>query len=144
MKSQRNMANIDDCLDILFPILMEKGITLKQKCGYRAGKLSACRNWCYIEGGDTKRRKCLSNKGQVKTWKLFARFDIKQPPLWPWEKLERYEGKSVQWAISGDDVWGIAYEDLEIWTRDIDNEQILKRLTVDLQTSFNYSFQRYC
>ena len=138
------MESIDNFLNPLFSILLNKGITLKQKRGYKAGKLSASRNWCHIQDGDVKRRICLSNKDQTKTWKCFARFDIRQPPLWPWEKLEHGEGDTVRWVISGDDVWGVAYEDLGRWTKDSGNEQILKRLADDLQTSFNYSRQRYC
>jgi hypothetical protein len=138
------MEYIDNSLNKLFTILLNRGITLKRKRGYKAGKLSASRNWCHIQDGETRHRLCFSNKDQTKTWKLFARFDIKKPPLWPWEKLERDEGNSVRGVISGDDVWGMAYEDLGRWVKDSGNEQILKRLTDDLQTSFNYSRQRYC
>ncbi len=42
---------VDDSLAGL-PALLEKGrLALKQKRGYKAGKLSASRNWCHIVVG---------------------------------------------------------------------------------------------
>ncbi|MDD5702787.1 MAG: hypothetical protein PHU23_12150 [Dehalococcoidales bacterium] len=145
MMPESAMAAIDDRLNTLFTLLLNRGLTLKQKRGYKAGKLSATRNWCHIVDGNVKFRNVLpASQGQEKTWKLFARFDTRQPPSWPWEKLERNEGKPAYWAIAGNDVWGVAYEDLWKWTRGRANKQILERLTNDLQLSFNYSRQRYC
>ena len=126
------MESINNSLNMISTKLVKKKIKLKRKRGYKAGKLSFTRNWCRIEDGNVKHRICRSNNGRMKTWKLFARFDIKLPPLWPWEKLECNEDPTLRWAISGDDVWGIAYEDLERWISDCGNEIILKRLVNDL------------
>jgi hypothetical protein len=80
----------------------------------------------------------------MKTWKLFARFGIEQTPSSHWEKLKGSDKKVVRRVISGDDVWGLSYEDIEKWTRTTNDKQILERLVRDLQKSFNYSRQRYC
>lgn len=136
---------IDECLALLPGLLLNSGITLKQKCGYKAGKLSRTRNWCQLVDGDVQLQICFPNsQGQVKTWKLFARFDSRQPPLWLWDKPERYERKKEQWTISGGDVWGVAYEDIRACSKGMTSSQLLERLAGDLQVSFDYSRHRYC
>jgi hypothetical protein len=78
--SQDAMATTDICLNMLSALLINRGITLKQKQGYKAGKLSATRNWCQIADEEISLRIYLPNShGQMKTWKLFARFGINQP-----------------------------------------------------------------
>jgi len=136
---------IDRSLSELPSLLLQAGLTLKQKFGYKAGKLSRTRNWCQFVDGDVKIRVCFPNtRGEVKTWKLFARFGNVRPPSRPWDKPERYERKKAQWMIAGDDVWRVSYEDLRDWLNTTRDAIILERLTKDLQTSFTYSQQRYC
>ncbi len=106
-------AAMDRLLAQLPALLSKRGLVLKQKHGYKAGKLSAIRNWCQFVDGDTRPSVCLPNsKGEVKTWKLFARFDSREPPLSPWDQPDLRERSGAWWVISGDDVWGIAYEDV--------------------------------
>lgn len=145
MLEQEDAAIIDECLASLPGLLLNRGITLKQKYGYKAGKLYRTRNWCQFVDGDVQIPVRFPNsQGKVKTWKLFARFNAAQPPLWPWDKPERYQYKKAQWMISGEDVWGVAYEDIKEWAKRITSGQLLERLVNDLQVSFDYSRQRYC
>jgi hypothetical protein len=145
MLEQDDAAIIDECLASLPGLLVNKGITLKQKLGYKAGKLYRSRNWCQFVDGDVQIRVCLPNsRGEVKTWKLFARFDVVQPPSWPWDKSETYQYKKAQWMIAGDDVWGVSYEDIKEWAKSASDKQLLARLADDLQISLSYSRQRYC
>ena len=142
---EEDTATIDDSLTRLPELLLESGITLKQKHGYKAGKLSRTRNWCHIIDRDVKSRVRFPNAvGQAKTWKLFARFDSSHPPVWPWDKPEYDQPKKAQLMISGNDVWGIAYEDIREWAKHISGKEIVKRLASDLEVSLDYSRQRYC
>jgi len=137
-------AMIDKYLMPLPELLLRRGITLKQKHGYKAGKLYAKRNWCQLVDGDVQLPVYFPNsQGQVKTWKLFARFDVDQPPLWPWDKPECYERRKAQWMPAGGDVWGMSYEEIKGWASQATSQQILHRLVNDLQVSFDYSVRRY-
>jgi len=134
---------IDESFGRLPEMLVGRGITLKQKRGYKAGKLTATRNWCHLVDRDMP-RVCLPNsQGQLKTWKLFARFDATQPPSWPWDRPSRSETRKVPGVISGDDVWGLAYEDVEEWVKATPYSEILEPIADALQTSFDYSVRRY-
>jgi hypothetical protein len=145
MLTQDDVTAVDDSLADLPALLLKGRLALKQKRGYKAGKLSASRNWCHIVGGDTQPRICTHNvRGQLKTWKLFARFNTGQPPPWPWDKPQRREVKRPQGMISGDDVWGVSYEDIRDWSRTATGRQVIERLAADLGTSFSYSRQHYC
>lgn len=144
MLNEGEATAVDDSLAELPNLLVEERLALKQKRGYKAGKLSASRNWCHIVDGDMQPKMCIPNaRGQLKTWKLFARFDTNQPPPWPWDKPQ-CEGKRPQGMISGDNVWGVSYEDIRDWSRTATGRQIVERLAKDLQTSFEYSRQHYC
>jgi hypothetical protein len=135
---------VDDSLAELPDLLVKGKLALKQKRGYKAGKLSASRNWCHIVDADIHPKiNTHSACGELKTWKLFARFDTNQPPTWPWDRPQR-EGKKPHGMISGDDVWGVSYEDIRDWSRTTTSRQIVQRLAKDLQTSFDYSRQHYC
>jgi hypothetical protein len=117
---------------------------LEQRKGYKAGKLSPRRNWCQLVGGRVPLRVRFPNsQGQVKTWKLFARFNTGEAPSWPWDQPEPYERKKAQWMLAGDDVWGIAYEDIREWAKQMTCKQLLEHLVGDLQVSFDYSRQCY-
>jgi len=99
---------IDGCLAQLPALLLERGLVLKQKRGYKVGKLSATRNWCQLIDGDMPLRVMFPNyQGKVKTWKLFARFNTGQPPSWPWDRPELCQRKKAQWTLAGNDVWGL-------------------------------------
>jgi hypothetical protein len=136
---------VDGFLAQLPPLLLERGLKLRQKRSYKAGKLSATRNWCQLVDRDMPLRVVFPNyQGKVKTWKLFARFNTGQPPAWPWDRPELYEGKKAQWVLAGSDVWGVAYEDIREWSRRVSDRQLLERLASDLQVSFDYSRQCYC
>ena len=142
---EEDAATIDECLTQLPELLLGRGITLKQKHGYKAGKLSRTRNWCQLIDRDVQPRACFPNtQGQAKTWKLFARFDSNRPPVWPWDKPEHGQRKKAQLMISGNDVWGITYEDIREWAKRISGREIVERLASDLEISFDYSRQRYC
>ena len=122
-----------------------RGLVLKQKDGYKAGKLSASRNWCHIIDTDSFTEMRTHNAcGQLKTWTLLARFDGHHPPGFPWDRLQKCEGKRPSGLISGEDVWGVSCEDLRAWSGTATGRQIAERLADDLQTSFDYSRQRYC
>jgi hypothetical protein len=135
---------VDESIHPLLEMLASRGIALKQKRGYKAGKLTATRNWCQFMDADMHPRVWLPNsQGQLKTWKLFARFDASQPPSWPWDRPSRSEPKTMPGMISGDDVWGLTYEDVEEWMKTTTHREILKSIADALQTSFNYSVHRY-
>ena len=144
MMEQDDAVVIDESFRPLLEMLLSRGITLKQKHGYKAGKLTATRNWCQFMDADMHPRVCFPNsQGQVKTWKLFARFDASQPPSWPWDRPSRCGPRKAPGMISGDDVWGLAYKDIAKWTKSVTSRQLLERMTSDLQISFNYSLRRY-
>lgn len=144
MSTEGDVTAVDDSLADLPHLLVKERLALKQKRGYKAGKLSASRNWCHIMDGDMHPICAHNARGQLKTWKLFARFDTNQPPPWPWDKPQQREDKRPQGMISGDDVWGVSYEDIRDWLRTTNNRQVIQRLAKDLQTSFDYSRQHYC
>jgi hypothetical protein len=145
MLTEIQASIIDNFLAGIPCLLSQAGLTFKQKVGYKAGKLSRTRNWCQIVDGDLQIPICFPNtRGELKMWKLFARFDSTQPPSWPWDKPERYERKKAQWMIAGDDVWGVSYEDIRDRPNKTTATDIIKHLSEDLQTSFAYSRQRYC
>lgn len=138
-------SSVDKSLAELPHLLSREGLILKQKMGYKAGKLLSKRNWCQFVDGDVQIRIQFPNaEGKLKTWKLFARFNNLQPPSQPWDKPERYEYKKAQWMIAGNDVWGITYDDLMEWLNKTTAVAVLERLVKDLQTSFVYSRYRYC
>jgi hypothetical protein len=145
MIEEEDAVIMDESLTKLPDLLLDSGITLKQKNGYKAGKLSRTRNWCQIIDRGVKSRVCSPNAvGQAKTWKLFARFDSGRPPVWPWDRPERGEHRKTQLTISGNDVWGITYQDIREWAKRASGKEILERLASDLKVSFDYSRQRYC
>src|SRR6266545_6503245 len=51
-----------------------------------------------------------NSQGDLRTWKLFARFA--EAPSSPWDKPESYEYRKAQWMLAGADVWGCSYEAL--------------------------------
>jgi len=145
MLTRHDASAIDDSLAGLPALLAKDRLALKQKRGYKAGKLSASRNWCHIVDEDMHSQICTCNaNGELKTWKLFARFDVTQPPRWPWDKPQACEGKRPQGMICGDDVWGVSHEDLRDWSRTATSREVIERLAADLETSFSYSRQHYC
>jgi len=145
MLTQDDKMRIDNLLIELTTLLAKVGLVLKQKVGYKAGKLSRTRNWCQLVDGDVSiRTRFPSIEGKVNVWKLFARFNTSQPPMWPWDKPERYERKKAQWMISGEDVWGVSYETMQEWLRTATGRQLIEQLVKDLRISYVYAYNRYC
>lgn len=142
--TEGDVTAIDDALTEVATLLVRERLALKQKRGYKAGKLSASRNWCHIVDGDIHAICTHNARGQLKTWKLFARFDTNQSPPWPWDKPQQHKDKRPQGMISGDDVWGVSYDDIRNWLRIASSQQVIQRLAKDLQTSFDYSRRHYC
>jgi len=137
-------AIIDEALAQLPQLFLKEGLELIQRQGYKAGRLLTNRNWCEFIDGDVHLPIQFPNKqGQLKTWKLFARFDNEQPLSAPWDQPEKYERKKAQWMLAGDDVWGIAYEGIRDLAHQVPYEQILQRLVKDLAASFDYSRRHY-
>ena len=145
MSTRKDASAADGSLVELPKLLAKDRLVLKQKRGYKAGKLSASRNWCHIIDTDSYPEMHTHNaRGQLKTWTLLARFDAYHPPAFPWDRLRQCEGKRPPGLISGDDVWGVSYEDLRAWSGTATGRQVADRLASDLLNSFNYSRQRYC
>lgn len=138
---------IDETLVELSELLAREGMTLVQKKGYKAGKLKPrgrFSNWCQLVDGNLALNISFPNsQGQEKAWKLFARFDVAKGPSQPWDRPERYKRKKAQWMLGGDDVWGIAYEDIKELANKTTSQQFLQSLLADLKASFQYSQQRY-
>jgi hypothetical protein len=145
MLNQENMVLVDASIVQVIVLLKKGGLVLKQKLGYKAGKLSASRNWCHIIDGEMTPGLCLPDSSdQIRTWKLFARFAAHQTPPWPWERPRQQKDKKPQGLIAGDDVWGVSYEAITGWFGTATTKQVIERLAKDLLTSFAYSHQRYC
>jgi hypothetical protein len=138
---------IDRALAKLPELLKGEGMIFVQKKGFMAGKLKPkgrFSNWCQLVDGTLALNVRFPNRhGQVKTWKLFARFDVDKAPSKPWDRPERYSRKKAQWMLGGDDVWGVAYEDIEDLAKEITHQQFLQCLIADLRSSFQYSQGRY-
>jgi hypothetical protein len=76
MLTESQASAIDKSLAEIPRLLSQAELTLKQKVGYKAGKLSRTRNWRQFVDGHVQIPVCFPNtQGQLKTWKLFARFD---------------------------------------------------------------------
>ena len=54
MIEEEDAVTIDESLNKLPELLLDSNITLKQKNGYKAGKLSRTRNWCQIIDRDVR------------------------------------------------------------------------------------------
>ncbi len=141
---ENDAVMVDECFRLLPGLLLSRGITLKQKRGYKAGKLTATRNWCQLIDGDMYPRMCSpDSQGRGKTWKLIARFDASHPPLWPWDKPERCDCGKAQRMPTGGDIWGVTYENIREWRSLATLQEILDGLVNDLQASYDYSVRRY-
>ena len=138
---------IEETLAELPKLLAGKGMIFVQKEGYKAGKLKPkgrFSDWCQLVDGTLALNVRFPNRhGQVKTWKLFARFDAAKAQSKPWDRPERYRRKEAQWMLGGDDVWGISYEDIKELANKTTSQQFLQSLLADLKASFQYSQQRY-
>ena len=140
-------ALIDEGLAGLPELAHKRGMTFEQRVGYKAGKVSAKRNWCMFVDGNVKLPIQYPNRqGDPRTWKLQARFNPEHPPRDLWDRPEKYEYRKAQWGLASkkvDDVWGISYEDIKAWAAKFTSQQFLERLVGDLEVSFNYSRRRY-
>src|SRR3989339_970045 len=100
MLKQKDLALVDESVIQVISLLKKGGLVLKQKRGYKAGKLSASRNWGHFIDDDMKPRISVPNvSGQVRTWKLFARFDAHKIPPQPWERPWQQEANKPQGMI---------------------------------------------
>ena len=145
MLKQKDLALVDESVIQVISLLKKGGLVLKQKRGYKAGKLSASRNWCHIIDDDMKPRISVPNvSGRVMTWKLFARFDAHKTPSQPWERPQLRRIQKPQGMMAGEDVWGVSYETMMDWFKTTAKQEVIERLAKDLLTSFAYSHQRYC
>ena len=138
---------IDETFVELPKLLAREGMIFVQRVGYKAGKLKpkgSFSNWCQlVDECHIINVRFPNSSGQEKTWKLFARFDANMAPPKPWERPERYRRKKAQWMLGGDDVWGIAYEDIKELVKETSSQQLVQRLLADLKISFQYSEKRY-
>jgi hypothetical protein len=138
---------IDETLAELPKLLTCEGMTFWQQKGYKAGKLKPkgrFSNWCQlIDGNLLLNIRFPNSEGQMKAWKLFARFNADKPPPQYWDRPARYKRTNAQWMLGGDNVWGIAYEDIKELAKENTSEQLLQSLSADLKISFLYSQQKY-
>lgn len=133
---------IDEGLAALPELLSSKGFLFVQRTGYKAFWHLGVK-WCQFNDGDVRIPIRFPNtKGETKTWKLFARFDPSKPPPQPWDRPQPYQYKKAQWTMGGDDVWGVAYEDIRKWARQATSEQIVHDLAAELRASFQHSKER--
>jgi hypothetical protein len=115
----------------------------ERRVGYKCWKVPGqARNWLQWNNGDTPLPIRFENsQGEVRTWKLFARFGGGPQPRGPWDKPEEYEREKDQWMLAGPDVWGCSYEGLREY---LDSLQALEELLKEsLKLSHRYSIQRY-
>lgn len=112
----------------------------EQRDGYKCWKVPGRRrNWLQWNDGGTRLPIRLENsRGEVRTWKLFARFG-KQPGA-PWDRPWKYE-RLHEWMLGGDDVWGCSCEALSAYLGRL--PELEERLRSDLDLSYRYSIERY-
>lgn len=121
-----------------------------QRRGYKCWKLpdrtrgmrNGVENWLHWNDGDKPIRIEFTNReGEMRRWKLFARFGDDLHPRAPWDRPEQYDPKKDQYMPDGSDVWGCSYEALrEFLPRLQELEELLEE---DLALSYRYSIQRY-
>ena len=61
MIEQDNAVIINESFTLLPGLLVKWGVVLKQKYGYKAGKISRTRNWCQPIDGDKRLRMYFPN-----------------------------------------------------------------------------------
>jgi len=145
MLKQEDLVMVDELVIQVVSLLQKGGLALRQKRGYKAGKLSASRNWCHIIDDGIKSMISIPNvSGQMRTWKIFARFDARRVLLQPWERPQPASAKKPQGMMAGEDVWGVSCEAMTGWFQTAAKQEVIERLAKDLLTSFAYSHQRYC
>jgi len=68
MLKQEDTTLVEETIIQVISLLKKGGLVLKQKRGYKAGKLSASRNWCHIIDVDMKSGLCLPDaSGRVRS-----------------------------------------------------------------------------
>jgi len=130
---------IDDPL-ARFPEALKDIGPYEQRVGYKCWKVPGRRrNWLQWNDGDTPLPIRFDNRqGEVRTWKLFARFG--KQPRGLWDKPAEFE-HDHKWMPSGSDVWGCSCEALRDYlNRFQELEELLKE---DLKRSYQYSIQQY-
>jgi len=144
MLKQEDLVMVDESVIQVVSLLKRGGLMLRQKRGYKAGKLSASRNSCHIIDGMEPKIIVPDSYGQMRTWKIFARFDAQKLSSRLWDRPPQRGILKPQGMIAGDDVWGVSYEAMMNWFKTTARQEVIERLAKDLLTSFAYSHQRYC
>lgn len=116
----------------------------EQRVGYKAWKVpgKTRTSWMQWNDGDARLPICFPDQhGEVKTWKLFARFADGVRLRGPWERPAEYERKKAQWMLAGPDVWGLSYEAVQEFLHHVEDlESVLRD---DICESYRYACERY-
>lgn len=115
-----------------------------QHLGYKSWKIprqGRPMNWLqWNDGGRSLPIRFANSKGEMRTWKLFARFAPETQRRGPWDRPEAWD-RDHKFMPSGPDVWGCSYEDLRIYLAKVRGlEELLRE---DLELSYRYAIQRY-
>jgi hypothetical protein len=134
--------DIDDALAAL-PDALATIAPYEQHVGYKAWKAPGKRraNWMQWNDGDVPLRINFPNQaGEMRTWKVFARFASGARIRGPWERPGEYERSRAQWMLSGSDVWGVTYESLGAYLARLPElEELLRE---DVAEAFRYAAGR--
>ncbi len=138
------IKRVDRCLASLPEKLAQLGISLQQRDGYKAGKLSAKKNWCQLNDEAYNLRRCFieNSRGDFRYRKILAHFG-KSPQSQLWELLKPYTYKEAKWMPTGSDVCGISYERLAEYLQTHNCEKLLRILSKELKDSLNYLKRHY-
>lgn len=139
----RGVPDVDAALAHLPDVLA--GIARhEQHHGYKAWKIprqGRPMNWLqWNDGTRSMPIRFANSEGELRTWKLFARFAAGTQLRSPWEKPEPW-ARDYKFMPAGSDVWGCAYEGLLPY---LDRTQELAELLrEDLELSYRYAIQQY-
>lgn len=137
---------LEDALARAFPKVMGIAGYQRRPTGYKCWKVPGqqrrVENWLQWNDGDKKMRIEFPNgQGEMRRWKLFARFDDEPHPGPLWDRPKPYDVNTDQIMPGGADVWGCSYEAL---TEHLPRLQELREtLKGDLVRSCRYALQRY-
>jgi len=144
MLKPASINKVDRCLARLPEKLAQLRISLQQRKGYKAGKLSAKKNWCQLNDEAYNLRRCFieNRQGVFRYRKILAHFS-RSPKSQLWELLKPYTYKEAKWMPTGSDVYGISYERLAEYLQTHNCEKLLRILSKELKDSLNYSKRHY-
>lgn len=130
-----------------FPERVTGGLPFDQRVGYKSWKVPRKGkrvNWMQWNDGDPAIRIAFPNRrGELRTWKMFARFPDDFEPRGPWERPEPYDRAKDQYMPAGrhQDAWGCTYESLRPYLSKL--RELEEALLADLTVSYRYSVGRY-